>query len=136
MNESGPITMKQVNTLYDAEMNLMNLIWAEEPLKAKELAALAWGELGWKTTTTYTVLKRLCERGVIKRDEPDFIITSLISKSDVTKEHVGKLVDKLYSGSRKLFLASFLEEEPLSANEIAEIRTLLDEYDKRPEAKK
>ena len=128
--------MKQENALYDAEMNLMNLIWAEEPLKAKELAALAWGELGWKTTTTYTVLKRLCDRGIIKRDEPDFVITSLISKSDVTKEHVGKLVDKLYSGSRKLFLASFLEEEKLSANEIAEIRALLDDYDKRPEVEK
>ncbi len=128
--------MKQDSTLYDAEMNLMNLIWAEEPLKAKELAALAWGELGWKTTTTYTVLKRLCDRGVIRRGEPDFIITSLISKSDVTREHVGKIVEKLYSGSRRLFLASFLEEEQLSADEIAEIRTLLDAYDGKPEVNK
>jgi predicted transcriptional regulator len=125
--------MKQENTLYDAEMNLMSLVWAQEPIKAKELAALAWGELGWKTTTTYTVLKRLCDRGIIKRAEPEFIITSLISKSDVTKEHVGKIVDKLYSGSRKLFLASFLEEEALTEKELSEIRTLLESYDKSPE---
>ncbi len=125
--------MKQEKLLHDAEMNLMNLIWEQEPVKAKELAALAWGELGWKTTTTYTVLKRLCDRSIIKRSEPDFIITSLISKSEITKEHIGKIVDKLYNGSRKMFLASFLEEEELTAKELSEIRTLLEDYDKKPE---
>ena len=125
--------MKQEKLLHDAEMNLMNLIWEQEPVKAKELAALAWGELGWKTTTTYTVLKRLCDRNIIKRSEPDFIITSLISKSEITKEHIGKIVDKLYNGSRKMFLASFLEEEELTAKELSEIRTLLEDYDKKPE---
>jgi len=128
--------MKREKALHDAEMNLMNLIWSEEPLKAKELAALAWGELGWKTTTTYTVLKRLCDRGIIKRDEPEFVITSLISRSEVTKEHVGKIVDKLYNGSRKLFLASFLEEEELTAKELSEIRALLDDYDSKTEEEK
>ena len=128
--------MKQEKVLHDAEMNLMNLIWEQEPLKAKELAALSWGELGWKTTTTYTVLKRLCDRGIIKRDEPEFVITSLISRAEVTKEHVGKIVDKLYNGSRNLFLASFLEEEELNAKELSEIRVLLDDYDRKSEEKK
>lgn len=128
--------MRKEYVLHDAEMNLMNLIWEQEPIKAKELSALAWGELGWKTTTTYTVLKRLCDRGIIKRDEPEFVITSLISRSEVTREHVGKIVDKLYNGSRKLFLASFLEEEALTTKELSEIRALLDDFDRKSEVKK
>lgn len=125
--------MKHEMIIHDAEMKLMNLIWEVEPVKAKELAALAWGELGWKITTTYTVLKRLCDRGVIQRNEPEFIITSLISKSQITKEQVNRIVNRLFNGSCKLFLASFLEEEKLTSKDISEIRILLDDFDKKTE---
>ncbi|HEX2926886.1 MAG TPA: BlaI/MecI/CopY family transcriptional regulator [Ruminiclostridium sp.] len=111
--------------IFDAELRFMNIIWNNEPIKSTELVSIANEELGWKKSTTYTVIRRLCERGIIKNKNTT--IQSLINREQVmraeTQEHIGKI----YSGSLKLFLTTFLKREKLSKDEIEELKKIVDE---------
>ncbi|MBQ7871440.1 MAG: BlaI/MecI/CopY family transcriptional regulator [Oscillospiraceae bacterium] len=112
--------------LFDSELRLMELLWAREPVSAKALTLAAAEALGWNKNTTYTVLKKLVDKGVVRRDEPNFICTSLVKRPEVQRAETRSLIDKLYHGSRKAFFAAFLEDEALSAEELAELRDLID----------
>ena len=125
--------MRRENMLPDSEIQLLNLIWQYEPVKATELSAIAWGELGWKAPTTYTLLKRLCDKEILMRSEPDFVVTSLMSREQIAQVHTNKIVNKLYNGSRKLFLTSYINKESLSQEDVAELRALLENYDNSSE---
>ena len=125
--------MRRENMLPDSEIQLLNLVWQYEPVKATELSAIAWGELGWKAPTTYTLLKRLCDKEILMRNEPDFVVTSLMSREQIAQVHTNKIVNKLYNGSRKLFLTSYINKESLSLEDVAELRALLENYDNSSE---
>ena len=112
--------------LYDSEIKLMEIIWQSEPVSAKAVSLRAEAEIGWNKNTTYTVIKKLIDKGYIKRTEPGFICTSLIQKSDVAKSEATELVDKLFAGSKKALFSALLEDEQLSDNELAELRALID----------
>ncbi len=112
--------------LYDSELKLMELLWQSEPVSAKELTLLAAQAIGWNKNTTYTVLKKLIEKGTVQRDEPNFVCTSLVKKADVRKAETDSLIDKLYDGSRKAFFASLLEDEHLSEQELAELKAMIE----------
>lgn len=113
-------------TIFDSELKLMELIWDREPVSAKELSLLAADKLGWNKNTTYTVLKKLVAKAYVQRSEPGFVCTALIRREEVQKAQTRSLIDRLYSGSRKAFLAAFLEDEPLSREEIDQLRKLID----------
>ncbi|WP_010250826.1 BlaI/MecI/CopY family transcriptional regulator [Acetivibrio cellulolyticus] len=112
--------------LFDSELKLMEIIWENEPVCAKQLGLLANDLIGWNKNTTYTIIKKLIEKAVIRRDEPNFMCSSLIKKKDVQKAETKSLIDKLYSGSKKAFFASFLQREDLSEQELAEIKEMID----------
>lgn len=112
--------------IYDSELKLMELVWQREPVTAKELSLLAADVLGWNKNTTYTVLKKLVGKEFVERGEPGFVCTALVKREDVQRAETRSLIDKLYSGSRKAFLAAFLEDEPLSREEIEQLRKLID----------
>lgn len=112
--------------LYDSEIKLMEIIWQSEPVSAKAVSLRAEAEIGWNKNTTYTVIKKLIDKGYIKRTEPGFICTSLIQKSDVAKSEAAELVDKLFAGSKKALFSALLEDEQLSDSELAELRALID----------
>ena len=112
--------------LFDSEIKLMEIIWQSEPVSAKAVSLTAEKEIGWNKNTTYTVIKKLIDKGYIKRTEPGFICTSLIQKSDVQKSEAAELVDKLFAGSKKALFSALLEDEELSDNELAELRALID----------
>lgn len=114
------------NHLFDSEWKLMELLWETEPVSAKDLSLQAAQVLGWNKNTTYTVLKKLVTKQVVYRQEPNFICTSLVSRADVQRAETRSLIDKLYHGSRKTFLAAFLEDEPLSSEELAQLRQLIE----------
>lgn len=113
--------------LFDSELKVMDLIWENEPVSAKELSILAARETGWNKNTTYTVIKKLEAKGYIKRGEPGFICTSLISKDEVCRAETQSLIDKLFGGSKKALFSSLLEDEMLSEEEIEELRKMIDE---------
>ena len=84
--------------VFGSEMKIMEIIWENEPVSAKEISLIAKEEIGWNKNTTYTVIKKLVEKGYIKRDEPGFMCTSLISKDEVCKSETKSLVDRLFGG--------------------------------------
>lgn len=107
------------------ESRFADMIWGNEPVSSTELVHMAAQELQWKKSTTYTVLKRLCERGIFQNREGT--VTSLISKQDFYAVQSEKFVEETFSGSLPAFLAAFTTRKKLSEKEIAELQALIDE---------
>jgi len=108
--------------LFDSELKVMELIWANEPVSAKEISILAAEAFQWNKNTTYTVIKKIQAKGYIKRTDPGFVCSSVITKKDVCASETRGLIDKLFGGSRKAFFSALLEDEKLSKEEIDELR--------------
>ena len=106
------------------ESRFADIIWQNEPITSPELVKLAAKELDWKKSTTYTVLKRLCERGIFQNS--DGMVTSLISRKDFYAMQSEKFVEETFSGSLPAFLAAFTTRKKLSESEINELQELID----------
>ena len=112
--------------LFDSEAKVMEIIWAKAPISAKEVSLIAAETIGWNKNTTYTVLKKLEAKGFIRRDEPNFICTPLVSKGQMQKSEAASLLKKMFGGSRKALFSALLEDEPLTDEEIRELRELIE----------
>ena len=102
----------------------MSVVWANEPLQSGELVKICLSDLGWKKSTTYTMVKKLSEKGYLKNENS--IVSSLISKDEVQSFESGYVVDNAFDGSLPSFIASFVRERNLSDKEIEEIRNIID----------
>ncbi len=112
--------------LFDSEAKVMEIIWSRGPLPAKEISLIAADSIGWNKNTTYTVIKKLEAKGFIRRDDPGFICTALISQSEMQKHETASFVKKVFGGSRKALFSALLEDEPLTESEIEELRKLIE----------
>ena len=112
--------------LFESEAKVMEIIWAKAPISAKDISLIAAETIGWNKITTYTVVKKLEAKGFIKRQDPGFICTPLISQNQMQKVEAVSLVKKVFGGSRKALFSALLEDEPLSDEEINELRKLID----------
>ena len=108
------------------EARFADIVWANEPLTTKELVALCENELNWKRTTTYTVLKKLCEKGIFKTENS--IVTSLISKDEFYAIQSENFVDETFAGSLPAFIAAFSSRKKPTEKELQEIKKLLDSF--------
>lgn len=115
-----------IEKLFDSEAKIMEIIWARSPISAKEVSLIAANSIGWNKNTTYTVIKKLEAKGFIKREDPGFICTPIVSRNQIQKVEVSSLVKKVFGGSRKALFSALLEDEPLSEDEILELRKLID----------
>ena len=106
------------------EMRFAQLIWDNEPLSSGRLVALAGESLQWKKSTTYTVLKKLCERGLFVNDNGT--VRSLVSREGLLSDASESFVKKTFDGSLPAFVAAFTAKKKLSAKEIAELRAMID----------
>jgi len=106
------------------ESRFADIIWNNEPLASSELAKLALSELEWKKSTTYTVLKRLCDRGIFVNENGT--VRSLISKKDFYALQSEKFVDETFSGSLPAFVAAFSRRKKLSDDEIEQLQHMID----------
>jgi predicted transcriptional regulator len=104
----------------------MEIIWNRGPLSAKEISLIAADSIGWNKNTTYTVIKKLESKGFIKRTDPGFICTPLVSQEEMQKKEAVSLLNKVFGGSRKALFSALLEDEDLSDTEIKELRDLID----------
>ena len=109
------------------EAHFADIVWANEPLTTKELVAFCEKELNWKRTTTYTVLKKLCERGIFKTENS--IVTSLISKKEFYAIQSENFVDETFAGSLPAFIAAFSSRKKPTAKELEEIKKMLDSFE-------
>ncbi len=112
--------------IYESEYRFCLILWKHEPVKSTELVKLCEEELGWKKATTYTVIKRLSERGVVKSESA--VVTSLISKEEAQIAEIDELVDRTFEGSLPAFIAAFSKSKKLSKAEIDEIQKMIDSY--------
>lgn len=115
--------------IFDSELKLMEILWEKEPVSAKELSVIAGETIGWNKNTTYTVIKKLVEKGMIQRCDPGFMCISMVKKSDIQKNETKNLLAKLYNGSKKALFSALIEDEPLSDDEIRELRDMLDKME-------
>lgn len=106
------------------ESRFADIIWEQEPLTSRELVLLCQEKLEWKKSTTYTVLKKLCDRGIFQNQ--DGTVTSLISRQDFYAMQSEKFVEDTFAGSLPAFLAAFTKRKALSADEIAQIRAMIE----------
>ena len=106
------------------EARFADIIWEREPVTSAELIKLAAAELIWKRTTTHTVLRRLCDKGLFQNNNG--VVTSLLTRQEFYARHSKKYVDETFAGSLPAFLAAFTSEKRLTAEEITEIRELID----------
>ena len=111
--------------LFDSEAKVMEIIWQKSPISAKEISLIAAETIGWNKNTTYTIIKKLEAKGFIRRDDPGFICTALVSQGQMQKVEVASLVKKVFGGSRKALFSALLEDEPLSDEEIDTLRKLI-----------
>lgn len=114
----------EIPKIHESEYRFCLILWENEPVSAVSLVRLCQEQLGWKRTTTYTVIKRLGERGVLKNEEG--VVTSLISKADAQLSEIDELVEKKFEGSLPAFVAAFTKHRDLSAKELDEVQRMID----------
>lgn len=115
---------QQVPKIFESEYRFCLILWENEPISSGKLSELCKEKLGWSKTTTYTVIKRLQERGVVKNENT--IVTSLVSKEEAQVAELEELVAKRFEGSLPAFIAAFARSKKLSDAEVEEIRRIID----------
>ena len=116
----------EVPKVFESEYRLCLILWEHEPVKSSELVQLCREQLGWKPATTYTVIKRLSERRVLKNENT--VVTSLVSKDQVQAAEIDELVEKTFEGSLPAFVAAFTKHRKLSAKEVDEVQAMIDQF--------
>lgn len=111
--------------IFEKEYRFCLILWEHEPISRVELAKLCEELLGWKTTTTYTVVKRLCDRGVLRNDNS--IITSLVTKEQAQSAEIDGFVEEKFGGSLPAFLAAFTRKQKLSDKDLDELQKMIDQ---------
>ena len=115
-----------IDKLFDAELGLMEIIWEQEPISAKDISVIAAEQFQWNKNTTYTVIKRLIKKGAILRKEPGFLCSSLVKRDDIRMSETKSLIEKFFGGSKKAFFSAFADEK-LTDEEIETLKALIEE---------
>ena len=116
--------------IFESEYQFCLILWAHEPVKSKELVRLCKEQLGWKPTTTYTVIKRLSDRGVLKKEKT--IVNSLVSKDDVQMAEINDFLERRFDGSFPDFLLAYSKHQRLSDEERTVLQAIIDKFRNQP----
>ena len=111
--------------VYESEYRFCRILWDNEPVRSTELVKLCREKLGWSKATTYTVIRRLSERGVLKSENA--VVTSLISREELEIAEIDELMDKRFNGSLPAFVAAFTRQQNLSEKQVEEIMRIIEE---------
>lgn len=114
--------------IFESEYRFCLILWENEPIKSSELVNLCRDRLGWKPTTTYTVIKRLAERGVLKNENT--VVSSLVTKDEVQGAQIDELVEKTFEGSLPAFIAAFAKRKTVSKEELDSLEEMIARYRK------
>ena len=114
--------------VFESEYRFCLILWEHEPIKTTDLVTICGEQLGWKPTTTYTVIKRLTERGILENNNK--IVTSLVSKDEVQAAEINEMVEKTFEGSLPAFIAAITKHQKISEEEIDAVQQMIDRYRK------
>lgn len=110
--------------IFESEYRFCLILWRQEPINSTKLAQICKEELGWSRTTTYTVIKRLSDRGVVKNENA--VVSSLVTKEEVQVSEMNEMMEKTFEGSLPAFIAAFAKRQELSEEELAEIKRIIE----------
>ena len=113
--------------IFESEYRFCLLLWENEPVNSTKLVALCKENLGWSKATTYTVIRRLSERGVIKNENT--IVSSLISKEEAQSSRLEEMLKETFEGSMPAFIAAFSKSKKLSKSEVDQLQALIDSFE-------
>ena len=119
----------EIPKIFDSELRFCEILWEHQPVRSSELAHLCAEKLGWKKSTTYTVIKRLTERGVVQTE--DAVVTALVSRDQVQRAESRAFVERNFSGSLPGFLNAFVGGRGLSAEEADELRRMIADLEEK-----
>ena len=112
--------------IFESEYRFCLILWDTEPVNSTKLVELCKNQLGWSKATTYTVIRRLAERGVVKNENT--IVTALISKEEAQKARLEEMVEETFEGSMPAFIAAFSRSKKLTKSEVDQLRDLIENY--------
>ena len=113
--------------IFESEYRFCLILWEHEPISSRELSELCKEKLGWSKTTTYTVIKRLSDRGVLRNENT--VVTSLVSKDEAQVSEIDELMEKKFEGSIPAFIAAFAKRQKLSQKDVEEIQNIINSGD-------
>lgn len=113
--------------IFESEYRFCLILWENEPVNSTRLVELCKAQLGWSKATTYTVIRRLAERGVLKNDNA--VVTSLISKEQAQASRLDEMVEQTFEGSLPAFIAAFSRSQKLTRDEVEQLKALIDNYE-------
>ena len=117
----------EVPKIFESEYRFCLILWDNEPINSTRLVELCKEQLGWSKATTYTVIRRLSERGVLKNENT--IVTTLISKEEAQKARLEEMMEETFEGSMPAFIAAFSRSKKLSKKEADQLRALIDSFE-------
>lgn len=117
----------KIPKITDGELRVLEVLWEQGPLAAKEIVKCLKERVGWNRNTTYTFINRLVEKEVVERQEPGFICIPRYSKEEVQVSETQSFLDKMYEGSLKMLLTSFINHQRISKGELEELKKMIDE---------
>ena len=115
--------------LFDSELKVMDVLWREGDLTAKQISDILKAETGWNMNTTYTVIKKCIAKNAIERKEPNFLCHALIPKEAVQEAETDELIGKLFDGSADKLFASLLGRKKLTAEQIEKLKQIVGNFD-------
>ncbi len=114
--------------LFDAEYKFADIVWENEPINSTELVKLCRDRLGWKKSTTYTVLRKLCRRGILRNEEA--VVTAAVKKEDAQRYESEAIINKAFNGSLPQFVTAFLDKKKITEKEAMELKRIIEEATK------
>ncbi|MCM1088552.1 MAG: BlaI/MecI/CopY family transcriptional regulator [Blautia sp.] len=113
--------------LFDSELKVMEVLWSQGNMPAREIVDVLSKSIGWNKNTTYTVIKKCIEKGAIEREEPNFLCKPLVTRDEAAQSETEQLIDKMFGGSSELFFSSFLKNQGISEEDAARLARMIKE---------
>lgn len=117
-------TTKEIR-LHEGELNVMELLWSNKVLAAKDISKIIKEYIGWEKNTTYTVIKRLIDKGAISREDPGFLCRAEVTKKQVQEIETKALLTKMFNGSLTTFITDYLNDCKLTTEQVIELQRVL-----------
>lgn len=113
--------------LFDSELKVMDVLWTQGEMPARDIVDVLSANIGWNKNTTYTVIKKCIEKGAVAREEPNFLCKPLVTKDEVAQSETEQLIDKMFGGSSELFFSSFLKNQGISEEDAKRLAKMIKE---------
>ncbi len=113
--------------LFDSELKVMEVLWEQGSMPARDIVDILTERVGWNKNTTYTVIKKCIDKGAIDREEPGFLCKPLVARDEVQQSETEQLIDKMFGGSSELFFSAFLKNQGISEEEAKRLAKLIKE---------